>query len=385
MPRSYGRLVPADETLHHQIVDTFGTVSQSDPSWTEKIWTIGHARDGMLQIVFGLGKYTNRGVYESAAGVSRGTDQWTVRAARPLWPEPDRMRAGPLRYEIVEPLRRIRCVLEPSTHADIAFDATWIGDFEASLEEPWPDRSSDLARVSHDILRYHQVGTLEGWVEVEGHRVEISPDSWISIRDHSWGLRPGIGKHISGLRPSEYPQRSLLTWMPATMERQDGSRYSLFAFIDEKDFGDHEEHRSQAEEQMENGRSKRFVGAVQDLNFDDANRRLRGGTITLLGTDGSARPLTITPIASTGFHLGTAGYFGWDGRPPGMFTPQEIVSGDKLTGMDQPEVARQAHQLRDLLVRIEDPVAGGTGLGNIENLVLGAFPEKGLTAENSFL
>jgi hypothetical protein len=43
------------------------------------------------------------------------------------------------------------------------------------------------------------------------------------------------------------------------------------------------------------------------------------------------------------------------------------------------------HQLRDLLVRVEDPVGGGTGLGNAETFALGAFPERGLTAENSFL
>lgn len=77
---NYGALVPEDELLTHQIVDTFATVSQSDPSWTEKIWTIAHARDNSLQVVLGVGKYTNRGVFDGAAGVCRGTEQWTVRA-----------------------------------------------------------------------------------------------------------------------------------------------------------------------------------------------------------------------------------------------------------------------------------------------------------------
>jgi len=36
-------------------------------------------------------------------------------------------------------------------------------------------------------------------------------------------------------------------------------------------------------------------------------------------------------------------------------------------------------------VRVEDPVGGGAGLGNAETFALGAFPERGLTAENSFL
>ena len=46
---------------------------------------------------------------------------------------------------------------------------------------------------------------------------------------------------------------------------------------------------------------------------------------------------------------------------------------------------RRLHQLRDLLVRVEDPVGGGTGLGNLESFALGAVPELGLTEENSFL
>ena len=65
---NYGALVPEDELLTHQIVDTFATVSQSDPSWTEKIWTIAHARDNSLQLVLGIGKYTNRGVMDAYAG-----------------------------------------------------------------------------------------------------------------------------------------------------------------------------------------------------------------------------------------------------------------------------------------------------------------------------
>ncbi len=234
-------------------------------------------------------------------------------------------------------------------------------------------------------MRYHQIGTLEGWVEVEGERVEITPDRWLSIRDHSWGLRPGIGKHISGLRPSVYPSSSVLTWMPAELERPDGSRYALFVFVDEKFFDGRTEHRSQAELQLPGGESHRFAGAAQDLSFEDANRRFLGGTVTLLESDGTTRALTLKPVGPTGFHLGTAGYFGWGGRPAGKFTPDEIVSGEKLQGLDQPEVACQAHQLRDLLVHIEDPVGGGTGLANIETIVLGAFPDKGLTERHNFL
>ncbi len=52
---------------------------------------------------------------------------------------------------------------------------------------------------------------------------------------------------------------------------------------------------------------------------------------------------------------------------------------------DHPNNALQPHQHRDLPVRVEDPIGGGTGLGNAESFALGAFPERGLTQENSFL
>src|SRR3984957_12272539 len=115
-----GSLVPEDELLTHQIVDTFATVSQSDPSWTEKIWTTAHARDNSLQLVLGIGKYTNRGVFDGAAGVCRGTEQWTVRGGRGCPSASWATEVGPIHSRVVEPLRAIRVSLDKNEHAPIA-------------------------------------------------------------------------------------------------------------------------------------------------------------------------------------------------------------------------------------------------------------------------
>ncbi|MDV3131990.1 hypothetical protein [Mycobacterium sp. 29Ha] len=222
---NYGALVPEDELLTHQIVDTFATVSQSDPSWTEKIWTIAHARDNSLQVVLGVGKYTNRGVFDGAAGVCRGTEQWTVRAGRRLSSDPAGTQVGPIAYRVVEPLRAVRVSLERTEHAPIAFDVELRGTFDTALEDPWPDRSPDGYRVTHNVLRYHQIGVASGWVELDGERTEIEADKWISIRDHSWGLRPGVGKPIPGLpRGGRKIKQMFMTWLPMTMTRRTGRR-----------------------------------------------------------------------------------------------------------------------------------------------------------------
>src|ERR1700685_189715 len=117
-----GPLLAADELLSHQIVDTFARVGQTDRSWTEKIWAMAAARDGSLSIAFGLGKYINRNVMDGFAGVSRGTEQWTVRSSRRLSPDLERNEVGPISYEITAPLERTRYRLGATDIVPISFD-----------------------------------------------------------------------------------------------------------------------------------------------------------------------------------------------------------------------------------------------------------------------
>ena len=51
----------------------------------------------------------------------------------------------------------------------------------------------DGFRVSADLVRYHQTGVASGWVEVDGERTEVDPETWVSTRDHSWGVRYDVG------------------------------------------------------------------------------------------------------------------------------------------------------------------------------------------------
>src|SRR6476619_8657049 len=127
-----GPLIPADESFHHQITDTFATVAQSDRSWTEKVCAMACARDGSLQLAFGMGKYPNRNVMDAYAGVSRGVEQWTVRSSRELGAD-DRTTVGPIRYEVVEPMRRIRFALEPNDAQPVSFEWTFDGVVPAVL------------------------------------------------------------------------------------------------------------------------------------------------------------------------------------------------------------------------------------------------------------
>src|SRR5215471_5368001 len=137
MPNPIGPLVAADEGLTHQIADTFATVGTSDPAWTEKICAMAMARDGSVQVGFGLGKYANRNVMDGYAALSRGAEQVTVRASRRLAPEPDLTAVGPIRYEVLEPLRCVRFALDENDCQPLAFEWT----FERAVPPVVEDRS----------------------------------------------------------------------------------------------------------------------------------------------------------------------------------------------------------------------------------------------------
>ena len=115
-----------------------------------------------------MGKYTNRNIVEAYGGVSRGLEQWTVRASRALASEPNSVGAGPLRYEVIEPLRRVRVTLEANETQPIAFDLVLEGIVPCMLEDREDRRTLHGYRHTANQIRYHQTGTARGWVEVAG-------------------------------------------------------------------------------------------------------------------------------------------------------------------------------------------------------------------------
>jgi hypothetical protein len=383
-----GPLVPADEQLHHQITDTFATVSQSDRSWTEKIWAMCAARDGSLSLGFGLGKYVNRSVMDAVGGVSRGREQFTVRASRDIGRDRDVYAVGPLNYEVLVPFEKVRFVLEPTDALDISFD--WI--FEAVvppfLEDREVQRASDGSRIEADIVRYHQSGVATGWVFVDDERLPIESGSWVSTRDHSWGVRYSVGAPVTDVapRPDRSDVASTVMWCPVVCERPDGTRYGLHWYYQRHTGSNWDRVEIQGGVEHPNGRKESFVAlVVKDLEVDRINRRFLRAELMFVMADGSERPLSLKAVSETGFHLGAGLYFGLDGQWHGQWRGPLLVEGEHTGDCTLLENAQRFHQLRDCIVRVEDPVGGAIGWGNMESMFLGAHPDLGLSGESSFV
>ena len=383
-----GPVLAADEWFGHQIVETAAYVAESDRSWTEKVCAMAGARDGSLSVGFGVGKYTNRGVFDGYAAVSRGTEQWTVRASRRLSNAPELLGAGPLRYEIVEPLKVIRFSCEANDAVPIAFDWTFEAVAPPVIERRDRQRARGAYRMDTHLLRYHQTGLATGWVEVDGVRTQIETDTWFTTRDHSWGVRHDVGQPPTDLEPSHGFATGVgfqFSWSPMLLQRADGSYYAM-----------HHQHRATSafgySEQRFEGTVEEADGSVAviramtpELRYDPTNRRVLGGTLNFLMTDGTVRPVVVEALGDTGVHLGVGLYFGFDGHHHGDWRGDLNVDGEHIPDCTDPAVAPRVHQIRDAVMRVSDPVGGGEGWCNLQTIIMGDWPDLGLTADTSFI
>lgn len=382
MPNPVGPLIPADETFTHQVTETFASVGTSDPSWTEKVCAMAMANDGSLQIGFGLGKYTNRNVMDAYAAVSRGVEQVTVRASRRLAPNPDVTVVGPIHYEIVEPLKAVRFRLEPNDAQPLAFD--WL--FEGVVP-PFTEERTHLMRdyrLMSELVRYHQIGKASGWIELDGKRTEMTPDTWTSTRDHSWGVRYDVGLPPEDVEPNEgIPAGAgfMMIWCPLLMTKSDGTQYGIHLHFTWFSMPGFEQKMVTSRLEFEGGGEIGITDIVPNLQFDPNNRRLLGGELECTLADGSRRTLVLEVMSDTGIQLGAGLYFGFDGQHHGQWRGDLHVGGERIADCSTPEVARRLHQIRDTVVRVTDSAGDAVGVGNCQPIAYGPWPALGLDDE----
>lgn len=379
MKPDIGPYTAADELLHHQITDTFGTIAQSDLAWTEKLWTPVSKKDGSLQLDMGMGRYHNRDIIDGFAGLSRGREQWTVRASRELRSDPFNTQVAPIRYEVVEPLNKIRWTLDDNDVIPLRFDITFEAAHPGFFEDRHKQRDELGFRVVSDVVRWHQAGVPRGWYEIEGRREEIDPDEWYCFRDHSWGVRMDVGTPPPDLRPRRdfgdtafADAKFHLTWSPMLLQRPDGSRYGYQYYLlirgDEEEVTYFSGYRNNAD-----GSQDRIAYAWRDLKYD-AHRRLLGGQVHFQMLSGAIRTVEIEVMGESGFYLGTALYLGFDGRKHGQWHGEHAIEGEMIPDITADEWrSKMNSDVRDTIIKVREGDAVGYGL--VEPIVNGDWPE----------
>src|SRR4029077_14742664 len=144
---------------------------------------------------------------------------------------------GPIVYEIVDPLGAVRVRLDPNDVQPISFDLVLQGVTPPFFEERNLVRNPKTNRIDVNVIRYHQGGWATGTITVDGERYELTGEDGFGFRDHSWGVRQGVGEDPSALPSPPSPARStarrggMMKWSPAFFRRPDGSCYETAVFL----------------------------------------------------------------------------------------------------------------------------------------------------------
>jgi hypothetical protein len=87
---------------------------------------------------------------------------------------------------------------------------------------------------------------------------------------------------------------------------------------------------------------------------------------------GETRTVEIEAISDTGFHRGTAMFFGFRGQRHGQWRAENVIDGERFADASSRETVEEIHQLRDCVIRVREGDAVGYGI--FESMVIGEHP-----------
>ena len=146
-------LTPFDDFPIHPSADPIAHPATGDPNHYDRYFFNGHRHDASLFFAAAMGHYPVRGVVDAAFSVVLDGVEHSVFASgqMPL----DRMTAiGPVRVEVLEPIKTIRFVVEPNEtgiECDLEFAARTV-----AVEEPRQKITSPKGIVTMDHTRMTQ-------------------------------------------------------------------------------------------------------------------------------------------------------------------------------------------------------------------------------------
>lgn len=179
-------LTKADDYPIHQLTVPIAYAG-TDRNFYDRYFFNGYSKDGEIFFAAAMGIYPHLNIIDASFCVVKDSKQYNVHASRILGMERMDTFVGPIAVDVLEPLTklRVRCGKnEYGVTGEITFTKR-----APAVEEPRFIYQSG-PRTTMDYTRLTQNGTYEGWIEIEGKRIEIRSDAVWGTRDRSWGVRP---------------------------------------------------------------------------------------------------------------------------------------------------------------------------------------------------
>lgn len=357
-----------DDYPYHQTPQPFSHPASDSPNVYDRFFFNGYSADGSVFVAVAFGIYPNRRVMDGAFSIVHRGVQHNVRASRACPADRLQTHAGPIRIEVEAPMRRHRIVVDGrhGISADLTMTAV-----APVVEEPRFVHQID-GRTVFDYTRLTQFGRWEGWIEIDGERVDLAEvGDVVGVRDRSWGIRP-VGDPIPG--PPSVPQFFWL-WAPTVF---DGA-CTHFALNQEAD--GRTWHQSGAvvpvlaagEPTLDPGRVQRSESATFEVRWRPGTRWAETLTTRLGMWNGEPVEVTYEPflqfqMVGVGYRHPVWGHGRWVGADES--TRDEIVLSD---------VDPSDHLMLHVQALARARWGDRHGIGVVEQLVIGPHQPTGLT------
>ena len=382
-PGAHGEYVglgPLDEYPIHQVPRPVAWAGSSDRNFYDRCYLNAHDRTGEVFLITGLGFYPNLGTKDAFVLLRRQVDgraeQTAVHlgdAADPRGADRMAQQVGSYRIEVVEPLRRLRVVMEDTE--GIALDLTWEGSFDVVQELPHVMRQGSGTTL--DAQRFAQVGAWEGVISVDGTDIAVTPVRWVGSRDRSWGIRP-VGEAVPAGKPAD-PSFEGMWWLYVPMRFDE---FAIVLIIQETPDGFRT--LNDCTRVWHDGRVEQLGWPRVQVRYAPGTRVPTGATITCTTPAGAELVLEVTSKLAAPLHVG-GGYGGDSDWTHGMWKGAGFT--ERLTyDLDDPATAgRVMFGVIDHVgqATVHGPGAGvpdrSEGWGLFEHGVLGRHDPSGFT------
>jgi hypothetical protein len=358
-------VIAFDEFPYHQITASFAGVGGTDPAWNDWHYVCFGDHAGTVAVLSTIRLYSNNDVMDGFVCVRHDGRQHNIRVSRRLRPDMESLAVGPLRLELIEPMKTLRVVLDGNEHG-IEVDVTCRSS-TVPYEDP-TEVNRINGRLVSERITYELTGKVSGSVTVDGRRCELEESSASFFRNHSWGYQAGRGGPRLYAAPMTGVQRrvpGIRQWVLFDMPDHGG-----FYFVDPNG-----RRASGKGAILLPDRSVPVVSVDHQLEFYDGGRRLRSGSFRLTDADGVERRYDIQDLGWVYSQGG--GYFGGydDGLGQGVYRGDLHIEGEVWDVSHPTRIVEQTgeafefdHAWAESFVRLDGP--GGTGLSHFECVVI---------------
>ncbi len=359
-------LTKADDYPVHQLPEPIAT-SGTDRNFYDRYFFNGYTQDGHVFFAVALGVYPHLNVMDAAFSVIVDGVQHNLRASRLLRSERLDTQVGPIAVSVIEPLARLKVTVSDNAHgikAELVFSAR-----ARPVEEPrFTYRQGP--RTLLDYTRLTQNGGYEGYIEIQGRRVDVDSGMMTGTRDRSWGVRPIGLSDPQGLAPPRPPQFYWL-WSPLNFP----DRFMLY--------------HNNADDTGKPWNTASVIGGLGDaepthmasckarIEYKSGTRHAKACVIETVDAKGGEWRAELTPRFN--FYMSGIGY----GHPDwghGHYKGETALGYDtlELAKVDE-KVPLYWHVQAFSTARLFGPGIERVGAGVLEQLVIGTHAPSGFT------